>query len=308
MHGSGQSSADRVTAGGHFARHIDELFASPDCKRLGADRRDAILELSRRPEVTVAEIVALLESDPLIAGRTLRIVRSPIYAGRSSIRSLRQAVIRLGLNTMRDIVLEDAMNMRVFRSEPHSAWMEQVRRHSVLTGHCARHVAKTTQACGEYAFLCGLLHDIGMAAILIAAAEHPASASRDDILRATGSRRASASFAGSGRCSEITRVVKDHRRRDGRRRVCRDGLCRLPRRGARQPGGRPRASRTGCGHRPERRSGARHSPRTPRHHQRDVVRDGAVRGAAPRSGRVRGRERRLIGASAAQAASGPRRP
>lgn len=214
MHGSGQSSADRVTAGGHFARHVDELFASPDYRppRLPTVAMQ-ILELSRRPEVTVAEVVALLESDPLIAGRTLRIVRSPIYAGRSSIRSLRQAVIRLGLNTMRDIVLEDAMNMRVFRSEPHSAWMEQVRRHSVLTGHCARHVAKTTQACGEYAFLCGLLHDIGMAAILIAAAEHPESASHDDVLRAMGSRhaRVSGELARLWQMpSEITRVVKTH--------------------------------------------------------------------------------------------------
>lgn len=212
-----QGAADEA-----LSRHLDALFASPDYRppRL-PNVAMQIMELSRRTEVTVAEIVTLLESDPMVAGRALRIVQSPIYAGRSSIRSLRQAVIRLGLNTMRDIVLEDAMNMRVFRSDSHRDWMEQVRKHSVLTGHCARLVAKTAQTCGEYAFMCGLLHDIGIAAILVAASEQKTSVDDDALLRAIQHRHEQASGHIASLWSmpkEIATVVGTHHtpRRDGK--------------------------------------------------------------------------------------------
>lgn len=189
-----------------LGRKLREVFSSPSYSppHLPGVAMQ-ILELSRRTEVTVGEIVELLQSDPMLAGRVLRIVQSPIYAGRSPITSLRQAVIRLGLNTMRDVVLEDAMNMKMFRSKVYGDWMESVRRHSVLTGHCARAVAKASNVPGEYAFMCGLLHDIGMAATLIVLSDDPDAPPAGTVARAMQRTHESA----SGKMAKLWKLPAD---------------------------------------------------------------------------------------------------
>jgi putative nucleotidyltransferase with HDIG domain len=57
--------------------------------------------------------------------------------------------------------------MRVFTTPGYSTTMERVRRHSIATAHIARLIARHTDQDPEEAFLCGLLHDVGIAAALI---------------------------------------------------------------------------------------------------------------------------------------------
>lgn len=126
-----------------------------------------ILELSRRPDVSMPDVVRLLEGDPMLAGKVLKIAQSPLYAARGNIRSLDQAAMRLGLRGLRDLVFETAMGMRVFRADGYAESMELLRRHSSAVAHCARTVAMNTAFDAEFAFLCGLLHDVGMAGCLL---------------------------------------------------------------------------------------------------------------------------------------------
>lgn len=133
-----------------------------------------VLALSGKRDVEVDALAALLEKDPILAGRILQLVQSPVFAGRSPIRSLRQAVVRLGLATMRDVVLEAAMNMRIFRAEGFAPALEQLRKHSTQVAHLARAVCRYASIESELAFMCGLLHDVGIAASLVCLAEDPA--------------------------------------------------------------------------------------------------------------------------------------
>jgi len=130
-----------------------------------------LLELSRQPEVDFADVVCLLEQDSLIAGRVLQVVRSPIYAGAAEITSLHQALSRLGLRTLRDLVLQISMNMKVFRSKDYAETMDRLRRHSAVTAHLAKALCRHVDFEGEYAFMAGLLHDVGMAGVLAALSE-----------------------------------------------------------------------------------------------------------------------------------------
>ncbi len=140
-----------------------------------------LMALSQNPEVSFDEVVALLERDQMLAARVLKLVRSPIYGGASRIDSLRDALMRLGLNTLRDIVLEAAMNMRVFRSEAYTGPMERLRQHSQAVAITSRIVSKYTPVEGEYAFLCGLLHDVGVAGILVSLADVPKGKAAPDL-------------------------------------------------------------------------------------------------------------------------------
>ncbi len=127
-----------------------------------------LMELARRPEVEIQDVVSLLEKDGFIAGRILKLVQSPVYAGAARIESLHDALMRLGIKTLRDLVMEISMNMKVFKSEDYTDTMEFLRRHATATAHISKAVCKHTEVEGEYAFMAGLLHDVGIAGTLLA--------------------------------------------------------------------------------------------------------------------------------------------
>ncbi|MEZ4334572.1 MAG: HDOD domain-containing protein [Myxococcota bacterium] len=130
-----------------------------------------LMTLSGRADVAIEDVVALLERDSLIAGRVLNVASSAALAGAARIGSLREATMRLGLLRVRDLVMQIAMNLHVFKCEAYDAAMERVRRHAVATAHLCRTVCKYTAIEGEFAFMAGLLHDVGIAGTLLALAD-----------------------------------------------------------------------------------------------------------------------------------------
>jgi HD-like signal output (HDOD) protein len=127
-----------------------------------------LMSLTNRDDSTIDRIVRLLEQDEMLAGGLMRLIGSPLYAGRSPIRTLKEAVVRLGVRTVRDLVFETALSQGVFTLAEYSETIEQIRRHSTVTAYIARIVCKHARIDEENAFLCGLLHDIGFAGLLFA--------------------------------------------------------------------------------------------------------------------------------------------
>jgi HD-like signal output (HDOD) protein len=127
-----------------------------------------LMSLSSRDDASVDRVVRLLEQDEMLAGGVMRLIGSPLYAARTRIRSLKEAVLRLGLRTVRDLVFEAALHQGVFRLAEYGETIEQIRRHSTVTAYIARIVCKHAKVDEEHAFLCGLLHDIGFAGLLFA--------------------------------------------------------------------------------------------------------------------------------------------
>jgi putative nucleotidyltransferase with HDIG domain len=130
-----------------------------------------IHELSCRPDIDTDKLTGVLERDPMLAGHVLKVANSPMFRGQDAETSLRTAVLRLGLKSLGEIVFELALNMRVFRSREYSGIMEQLRRHSTACANLCRVIGARVGLDPENAFLCGLLHDIGIAAILIVLGE-----------------------------------------------------------------------------------------------------------------------------------------
>lgn len=151
-----------------LTRRILEVFQSPgyQAPRLPAVATE-LLALSSRPEVDLRQVEALLERDAMLAGEVLSICKSAAYDRGGAISSLRDALIRIGLVKLRGIVLQAAMSAKVFRSKAYKECMELLQEHSRATAHFARLVATHTPVDGERAFLAGLLHDVGIAGILI---------------------------------------------------------------------------------------------------------------------------------------------
>lgn len=146
-----------------------EVFEAPGYQppRLPKVAMD-LVALSRNPSVEFRELEELLEQDATLAGQVLSIARSAYYAGTGEVNSLHTALVRLGLDKLRDVVMQAAMNLRVFRCDAYRACMERLQFHSRAVSHVSRIVARQTPIDEERAFLCGLMHDVGIAGILLA--------------------------------------------------------------------------------------------------------------------------------------------
>lgn len=131
-----------------------------------------VLELSRKPNARIEDIASVLEREPLLAGRVLKLANSALYGASVACVTLKQALIRMGLAIVRDVVMEAAMHMTVIHADGLNATLESIRRHSSAVAWVSRFVARNTSFDAENAFLVGLLHDLGLSVSLLALADY----------------------------------------------------------------------------------------------------------------------------------------
>jgi putative nucleotidyltransferase with HDIG domain len=122
-----------------------------------------VLAMARRPDVLFEDVARVCEKDPLVAARVLRVAQSAYFSRGSRIVSLRDAIVRIGVQTLANLFLAETMTTRVFRAPGYDAAMSSLRRHSAMTAHIARSLAAPMALHREHAFSFGLLHDVGVA-------------------------------------------------------------------------------------------------------------------------------------------------
>jgi putative nucleotidyltransferase with HDIG domain len=153
---------------------LEAVFASPGYRppRL-PDAAIKLLDLSKKANVDLRQIQRVLEEDQMLAAEVLRVAQSAAYTGtaRTPVRTLEEALLRLGLTRVTELFLHASLNLRVFRVKAYQKHMDGLQHHSLLVAHLARQLSRRTALFDEHSFLCGLLHDVGIAASLIAIAE-----------------------------------------------------------------------------------------------------------------------------------------
>ncbi len=149
----------------------DPCYAPPRLPEVAME----IMELAGRPESGPLDALHLLESDPLLSGRVLRTANSAAFRPARPLTSLRQCVVRLGVRGVRDIVLGEALDMRVFRAEGFRPIMETLRLHSQACARIAQIAARVTRVETDTAFLLGLMNDVGHAGALLVLGERYAA-------------------------------------------------------------------------------------------------------------------------------------
>jgi putative nucleotidyltransferase with HDIG domain len=149
-----------------------QMFRSPNYKApVLPNIALELTELSRKPNVSYDDVTRVVEKDPMIVASVLKLAQSPMYGGRTPVQSLKDALNRLGISMLRDLVWQVVVGLRLFRVRNYTATMERLQLHATLTAHAARIVAARAGIAAEHAFLCGLLHDIGWCGTLIAISE-----------------------------------------------------------------------------------------------------------------------------------------
>lgn len=131
-----------------------------------------LTDLSRKPNVSYDDVVRVVEKDPMITASVLKLAQSPMYGGGRPVQSLKDALNRLGITMLRDLVWQVVVNMRLFRVRNYAPLMERLQLHATFTAYAARIIAARAGIAAEHAFLCGLLHDIGWTGTLLAVSEN----------------------------------------------------------------------------------------------------------------------------------------
>ena len=115
-------------------------------------------------EATDAEdLRQLIEKDPALAARIIRIVNSSFYAVRQEVADLKSAIALLGTKQIRNVAITVFVSRQFRPSNDETLDRNRLWNHSMAVGAIARLVAnESNQGDAEEAYLAGLLHDIGL--------------------------------------------------------------------------------------------------------------------------------------------------
>lgn len=117
------------------------------------------------PAVTAIQVAQLVNQEPGLAGRVLRVANSAFYGLARTVSTVDRAVVVLGLDAVRGVAAAACLE----RALPHAATDASpvnpaaLLRHSVATAAAAEALARhARRALAGEAFIAGLLHDFGL--------------------------------------------------------------------------------------------------------------------------------------------------
>lgn len=125
-----------------------------------------VLAMCSDPNVMPDEIAEVVQSDATLTAHVLRIANSVLYAPGQRITSLQLAIMRLGLETVKDITVSVTLQNRLLRGRDVEAYATRVLYHSTLASGFARALAPLADVDVSLAALAGLMHDVGRPALL----------------------------------------------------------------------------------------------------------------------------------------------
>jgi HD-like signal output (HDOD) protein len=120
-----------------------------------------IVRLTQDESTTPKRLASTIEHDPALAAHLLRIANSPLHRPPSPIRTMEQAIVRMGFTEVRNMALAVACKTRVFVVRGYEADVRRSFRHSLAAALFAHELARGRGISREEAFLTGLLHDVG---------------------------------------------------------------------------------------------------------------------------------------------------
>ncbi len=117
-------------------------------------------------DASTSELARLIQRDVALAGQIMRVANSALYARRTPVATLPQAITWLGMREIRNIAFAVAVQGQVFSSAYFRDEMAELWRESMITALFAQEIARLKQRNAASAYLCGLLHRAGMAVLL----------------------------------------------------------------------------------------------------------------------------------------------
>ncbi len=129
-----------------------------------------ILRLTRDEGVSLDELSMVVSQDPALTAKLMKLANSSLFARGTDVVSLDQAMMRLGLKTVKLMALSFSLVNSVQQSKGEGFDFPLFWKHGLVRAVAGRNFAALLkQKNGEEAFLCGLLSRLGQLALFIVA-------------------------------------------------------------------------------------------------------------------------------------------
>lgn len=138
---------------------VDKIIGLPTLPSMLSN----INKMMLNPRTSAKEIAQLISSDPTITAKVLRVVNSSFYGFPNRITTITHAIVILGFNTIKSIVLSSTI-FDVFKKGKKESGFDRMEfwKHSIGCGAAARVIGKRMgHSALEELFIAGLVHDIG---------------------------------------------------------------------------------------------------------------------------------------------------
>ncbi|MFP4368974.1 MAG: HDOD domain-containing protein [Candidatus Kapaibacterium sp.] len=126
-----------------------------------------VLKALDNSDISASSLAAIIERDQTLTARVLRVANSPFYGFSRKIATIDLAIVVMGLNTIKEIVLS-LIIQRYFTKVGKNVFDVNLFWHySVFCGSASRYLARKLKyrLAGE-AFVAGLMHDLGILVII----------------------------------------------------------------------------------------------------------------------------------------------
>lgn len=136
---------------------VNELSSLPEVT-------SRIVEVVENPDATAKDIHGVVEKDPALATRILKIVNSAFYGLPSQVASLERAILMLGLSALKNLALATSVT-RLIKPGPICDEFQTLDlwKHCVAVAVCSKMIAhQARHPAPDEAFVAGLVHDMGL--------------------------------------------------------------------------------------------------------------------------------------------------
>lgn len=122
-----------------------------------------VLELSSDPNTSAQQLQQIIADDQAMTARILKIANSAMYSCSRKVKTLTEAIVMLGFNSIRSLVVTSAArNLYNTRKSTTGLKERLLWEHSIgVAFACRLLVQERIPGLAEEAFLAGLMHDIG---------------------------------------------------------------------------------------------------------------------------------------------------
>jgi putative nucleotidyltransferase with HDIG domain len=118
-----------------------------------------LLDVTADEHATIHEVSQVVEADPALGAKLLRLVNSSAFGLRIPCKSIGHAVSLLGLKKLGELAAAGVV-LDMFEDEVEENG-DRILRHGAAVAAIARHLAPSVSLSSEEMFIAGLLHDVG---------------------------------------------------------------------------------------------------------------------------------------------------
>jgi len=155
------SSINDSTKNERYRRFIEQIDSLPSLPSIVS----RLIQVVNSPDTSADDAAKLIQKDPALTTKMLRLANSAFYGIPRSISSVSSAVVILGFNTIRSLVLSASV-MKMFSGSKKPAFdKDRFWKHSIVCALAAKTIVRqfinVRMMDPESAFCAGILHDIG---------------------------------------------------------------------------------------------------------------------------------------------------